>query len=549
MKKINLALLLVFTLLVLSACTNTQTQQAQQSGETELSTTDNTEHDTANDTEPEASASQELEDPVVEEEELLRALMWGDEGYMEVSYRPSGVHIYFEDEGYAFLEGVKSMYGEAVYFPEGDGESEPLYLHYRDEGTLVSSSEDPSAPGNFYYMDDEAQQQLSHKLLTNDGQPQQWLATQVLIYSTYWGEMTPESTYVQMTTTDQDGMLSLTIQGNGEWIFDGHSTELENGYEMRGFYAGYNITVRAENDLVHVFIHYIDHEYMDDRYISLKFEQSTGDGVYGNLDIDENAEPIVFVDAEMERLLSEFLGLETGEIYPEHMQLIDKLVIHGDSLWNGLTSEVHWAVRSTQGAITTLDDLVHCSNLKEIYIGNNQISDISALAELSQLEVVNLTTNAVSDLSALSGLEGLHTVILDQNMVSDASPLLGLENLVQLNLGSNNNYSFDDLQSISQMTGLEKLTLFHNDISDLSALSPLVALEYLDLDSNTFSDLSPLQDMQNLRDLSIEDNMNLSDISVLLEMESLEAVFVSDTQIVEQETSFVLHTSQYGPRG
>ncbi len=546
MKKIVIALLLTIALLLFAGCSN---NEAPLDSDTESSQSSQDMQDEAD--------NEQMSDASIDEEEYMRTTLYGPDGTMEVSYRPSGVHIYFSGEnflgdGYAFIEGSKSMYREAVFYPDGEGSSssEPLYIYYQDEAALVSmDSEDPYENGTLYGLDDEARQLLSQNLLTNDGVEQHWIATNFIIYSTYFGEMTPESTYVQMTTTDYDGTLSLTIQGNGDWIFDGHSTDLESGFDMRGFYAGYDIKMNPEGDNVNVSIHYIDHEYMDDRYISLDFEKNTGGGIYDNLEIDENSEPIVFADAELERLISEFLGVPVGEIHKEHMELIEKLVILGDSLWDGLPSYVHYSVSSNQGGIKTLEDLAYCTNLSELYIGNNQISDISALAGLKSLEVINLMTNEISDLTPLAGLDNLHTLILDHNMVSDASPLLSLDNLTVLNLGSNSNNSFADMQSISQMVGLQELTIYNNNIGDLSPISSLVELRILDVDSNHFSDLSPLQNLTNLTDLRIEDNMNLHDISPLLSMPSLEAVFVSDTNVPNMDTTFVLHTNQYGPRG
>ncbi len=547
MKKIIFILILAVSVLLFTGCNNSDTPLGSELDSSQDS------HDIQDDSDDgQIDGASDID-----EEEFLRTTLYDTDSVMEVSYRPSGVHIYFLGDnflgnGYAFIEGSKSLHAEAVFYPDGEASSanEPLYFYYEDENVLVSTNdENPRENGVYYRLDDESRQLLSQSLLTNDGVEQKWIATDFIIYSTYFGEMIPESTYVQMTTTDSNGALSLTIQGNGDWIFDGHSTTLESGLSMSGGYVGYDIKVRAEGDTVSVSIHYIDHEYMDDRYISVNFVKDTGGGVYGNLEIDENSDPIVFADVQMERLISEYLGVSVGAIHKEHMELIEKLIIYGDSLFDGLPSYVHYSIPSTQGGIKTLDDLAYCTNLTELYIGNNQISDISALSELKTLNVINLMTNEISDLTPLAELEELHTLILDHNMISDASPLTSLDNLTVLNLGSNNNNSFADMQTISQLTNLQELTLYNNNISDLTPFSSLTDLVLLDLDSNRFSDLSPLQTLTALEDLSIEDNMNLYDISPLLDMPSLDAVFVSDTNVPNMDTSFVLHVNQYGPRG
>ena len=77
-------------------------------------------------------------------------------------------------------------------------------------------------------------------------------------------------------------------------------------------------------------------------------------------------------------------------------------------------------------AISDVSALVGLTQLTQLYLQNNAISEVSALAGLTQLNVLALNNNAISDVSVLSGLTQLTLLYLSNNFISDVSPLLGL---------------------------------------------------------------------------------------------------------------------------
>ncbi len=484
-----------------------------------------------------------------EEPYSIIGLFGGDENYAEVQYRESGVSILFFgnnefSDGYAFLENSKSMYGEAEFFKDGkgSGDSETLYIANSGQEVYFSFSEENyREEGIIYYISDiEA---ISESFIGAKGETQHWIATDVKIYSSDLGaEQVPESTYVNMTTTNPgDGSMLINMQGNGEWLFDNKDGFVDtSSYPYRGAYSGGEITVIPENDIVVVAIRYMDTGVYDYRTVVVYFEKSDGEITANNaVEIGENSQPIIFVDSEMERLLAEFLALPVGEIYPEHMQAINSIAIFGEVLYEYSTDGDNfsyningWNQYST-GGITTLDDLKYCTNLKELYIGLNQVSDISGISELNQLKVVNLTSNQISDVSSLANIKTLEKLVLDHNNISDISSLTGLENLTLLDLGSNNNNTFNDMESISKFTNLESLTLYNNMCSDISLLSNLTKLEFLSLSTNDITDITSLENLTNLKRLYLGQNYNLSDVSVLNNLENLYYVSLKKTAVTD----------------
>ena len=223
----------------------------------------------------------------------------------------------------------------------------------------------------------------------------------------------------------------------------------------------------------------------------------------------------------------------------------------------------------TEGAsISLLTGLEFATNLTQLRLGNNSITDVSPLSGLTNLTTLGLGRNSVTDISPLSGLTNLRTLGLSNNGIKDVSALVevlsGLTNLTNLHLTGNH---ITDISFLSELTGLTELRLSGNNITDISPLSRLTNLRTLHLPSgitdvpvivrilsrlphltslglsnsniedesalipvlsdltdlrdlnlsrNRITDLSPLAELTNLTSLNLWGN-NISDISPLLE--------------------------------
>ena len=91
------------------------------------------------------------------------------------------------------------------------------------------------------------------------------------------------------------------------------------------------------------------------------------------------------------------------------------------------------------------------SGATELYLGFNNITDLTPLAGLTNLTGLDLWENNISDLTPLAGLSSLTRLDLDDNNITDLTPLAGLTNLTLLYLDDNN---ITDLTPLAGLTNL-----------------------------------------------------------------------------------------------
>jgi Leucine-rich repeat (LRR) protein len=161
--------------------------------------------------------------------------------------------------------------------------------------------------------------------------------------------------------------------------------------------------------------------------------------------------------------------------------------------------------------ITNLEGLEYCTDLQQIYLAYNPITDISPLGKLPGHTVIaydngnpfsytklyiGLAGTGISDISPLSNLTNptYLTLMLPENHIRDLTPLSGLTNLIALYLRCN---QIVNVAPLSNLTGLIGLELWGNKIEDVSPLSNLTNLRWLELEYNPIQDLSPLDNLVN----------------------------------------------------
>ena len=160
-----------------------------------------------------------------------------------------------------------------------------------------------------------------------------------------------------------------------------------------------------------------------------------------------------------------------------------------------------WAL-SPDTLTLDLHPLATLVNLEELSLGNSRVSDISSLAGLKKLRDLSLLHNDIQDLRPLAGLTELRILSIEGNPINDLSPLAGLS-LRELDLS---NASITDLRPLATLINLEALFLSGNGISDISPLSGLTKLRELHLSDNSIEDLHPLSALTELRILWIQGN-------------------------------------------
>ena len=136
-------------------------------------------------------------------------------------------------------------------------------------------------------------------------------------------------------------------------------------------------------------------------------------------------------------------------------------------------------------AIHSLSGLEHFTALRRLYLGNNQLVDVSPLSALTNLQSLSLRENQLVDVSPLSALTNLQLLSLRYNQLVDVSPLSALTNLQSLYLDNN---QLVDVSPLASLANLQRLYLDNNQLVDVSPLSALTNLQWLSLRDNPLSD-------------------------------------------------------------
>ncbi|MCA1031405.1 leucine-rich repeat domain-containing protein [Bacillus timonensis] len=126
-------------------------------------------------------------------------------------------------------------------------------------------------------------------------------------------------------------------------------------------------------------------------------------------------------DATLEETIRETLNVHDRPLQESDMQHLTSLY----AVYYGYTSSE---------AITSLKGLEHATNLKELVLGYNRVSDLTPIANLTSLELLDLEFNLITDISSLNGLVNLQTLYLTENPVSNLEPLLSLNALEYVGL-------------------------------------------------------------------------------------------------------------------
>ncbi len=161
----------------------------------------------------------------------------------------------------------------------------------------------------------------------------------------------------------------------------------------------------------------------------------------------------------------------------------------------------------TNHLISDISHVAGLTNLELLQLDNNNISDISHVSGLTNLWGLYLGANNVNDAS-LSQLAGLATNLTNLNLygngISDISDLAILVNLTNLAVHNNN---ISNISVLSLMPNLTDLYLYGNQISDISVLAGLANLSLLHLHTNQIGDISALSTLTNLTILSLTSNL------------------------------------------
>ena len=174
----------------------------------------------------------------------------------------------------------------------------------------------------------------------------------------------------------------------------------------------------------------------------------------------------------------------------------------------GLTQVV---VNCSGYGISSLEGAQYLTNVTQLQVEMNHISDITPVIGLHNLEYLYLSDNQISSLPDLSAMTSLYVLYLAGNQLTDITGLAGLTNLSYLGLNDN---QISGLPDLSAMTSLSHLDLSGNQMTGITGLAGLTGIDFLDLSNNQVSDVSPLANLTDLSTLFLHNNQ-IADISPL----------------------------------
>ncbi len=218
-----------------------------------------------------------------------------------------------------------------------------------------------------------------------------------------------------------------------------------------------------------------------------------------------------------------------------------------------------------------LKDISFVSNflfLKELYLSNNEISDIRALNKIvnnEKLKILHLGRNPIVDITPLKNESFInntsitsynHNLLelnLEKTNINDLSPLEYFANLEILNLNTNINqlhaYNFKEFRNLKELRisarelinfehfggfnliTLETLSLVFEK-GDNSFVNNLINLTNLTLQSGYINDLVGFEALVNLRELNLSNNL-ITDITPLAKFKNLESLNLENNQIID----------------
>ena len=141
------------------------------------------------------------------------------------------------------------------------------------------------------------------------------------------------------------------------------------------------------------------------------------------------------------------------------------------------------SLKKPTGELTKVD----LEKVTTLYLSGNQLTEVpKGLEKLTQLMELNLANNQLTDVSALANLTQLTGLVLINNQLTDVNGLEKLTKLEGLVLWNN---QLTDVKGLEKLTKLEALVLVNNQLTDVKGLEKLTQLTNLSLSYNKLTDV------------------------------------------------------------
>ena len=187
-------------------------------------------------------------------------------------------------------------------------------------------------------------------------------------------------------------------------------------------------------------------------------------------------------------------------------------------------------LRLSHNDIIDISPIKGLTNLKHLFLSHNQIKNIDAVKNLTNLESLDFARNIgeerISDISAIANLTKLKLLGLSDANIPDISVL---KNLVNLEIFMANDSKIEDISVLKNAKNLKILYLDKNKITDVSVVKDLVELTELYLRNNNISEID-FSKLTKLSDVNVQGN-KISDYSSLEKLTALKYVNLSKQNV------------------
>lgn len=197
-----------------------------------------------------------------------------------------------------------------------------------------------------------------------------------------------------------------------------------------------------------------------------------------------------------------------------------------------------------------MTNLVPDMNLKTVI---NQYFSRSEDTEITKSDLENIKGYIYSDISSLGkyicSMEGLQyatnmtELLIENNLLTNMEQLISLKKLNTLFL---NNNLITVVPDLSNMTNLTSLLLNGNEIKDISTISSGKNLRFIKINENRVSDLSPLSTLEYLKELrAINQDIEIKDVIESSDFYTLDISFLKDFNGQTPKSISPTHLGEY----
>lgn len=178
--------------------------------------------------------------------------------------------------------------------------------------------------------------------------------------------------------------------------------------------------------------------------------------------------------------------------------------------------------------LTNLAALSGCSSLTKLDVSYNALSSIAPIASLSALTWLDAGTNSITELGEIGNLTALTVLSLKSNKLINVSAIAGCTTLTDLNIASN---ELTDITTLSTLTNMLYFDFSYNKVSKLPEFAKNCALVTINGSNNSLSSLDSLGGLENLNNIHMDYNTEISSVKALAKCPTLIEVNVYATKV------------------